>query len=250
MADPLAKSTTMFPLRVQGVGFAARGRDILRDVSFTLHTPERVIVLGANGAGKSVLLRLMHGLLQPTAGKIVVANGEHTSDIGLRAFDAMLFQRLVMLRRTALKNVRFGAEHASARPQGGDSSQHAAERALAAVGLAHHAQTPARVLSGGEQQRVALARALVREPRLLYLDEPTASLDPHSARLIESLVVDAAARGMGVVMTTHNLAQAKRIATRILFLHEGQLLEDSPATDFFLNPRAPEARAFLEGESL
>jgi len=122
--------------------------------------------------------------------------------------------------------------------------------ALADVGLPHVSDRPARVLSGGEQQRLALARAWSLEPELIFLDEPTASLDPTSTRAVETIVRSIHARGTTIVMTTHNLAQAKRLADEVVFVHAGRITERTPAALFFSAPRSAEAAAYLEGERL
>jgi tungstate transport system ATP-binding protein len=149
------------------------------------------------------------------------------------------------LRRSALDNVIFGLEADSAQ-----SRVAIGERALGHVGLLGLSGRPARTLSGGEQQRVAFARALARSPEVLYLDEPTASIDPQSTRQIETLIADAAESGVTVVLVTHNLAQAKRLADDIAFIHEGRLTEHTPADEFFSNPKSAEGREYLQGESV
>ena len=157
----------------------------------------------------------------------------------------MVFQRPVLLRRSALANVAYplalrGMARAEARAR--------AAEALARAGLDGLANRPARVLSGGEQQRLALARAWVTEPEILFLDEPTASLDPAATRAVEELVLQIHAAGTKIVMTTHDLGQARRMAEEVLFLHQGRLIERSPAAAFFAAPRTPEAAAFIKGE--
>jgi tungstate transport system ATP-binding protein len=207
--------------------------------------------LGTNGAGKSTLLRLLHGLVATCSGSAVGASGDALTRTELRANDAMLFQRPIMLRTSAIGNVVYAARQQKLRRALGGAQLHtAAADALRAVGLAELAIRPARVLSGGEQQRVAFARALVRHPEVLYLDEPTASLDPQSARQIEALILDASARGVTIVMTTHNLAQAKRIGTHIVFLHDGQVAEATPSPQFFARPSSAAGQAFIQGEAI
>ncbi len=233
-------SDALFPLRLEKLGFAIGGTAILADVDLSVAGGRRTVILGANGAGKSVLMRLMHGLLTPTAGRIVW--GESA---GRPAAQAMLFQRPVMLRRSVLANVAYGLKIAGV--ERAERERRAAEM-LARVGLAHLAERAARVLSGGEQQRVALARAWALAPRILFLDEPTASLDPAAASAIEAIIGDIHAAGTTVVMTTHNLGQARRLADDIVFLASGRVAEQTPADEFFRLPRSPEAAAFLRGE--
>jgi tungstate transport system ATP-binding protein len=230
----------IFPLRLEGVSFSRNAQSIIDGVSLCIDAERRTLFLGANGAGKSVLMRLMHGLLRPTAGEI--RWGESAAR---PAAQAMVFQRPVMLRTSALRNVAYGLKLAGV-PPGERLSR--ANAALARVGLTHLAGRPARVLSGGEQQRVALARAWALSPRVLFLDEPTASVDPGAAREIEEVIVGIAASGCKIMMTTHNLGQARRLAEEIVFLHHGRVVEQTPAEEFFRHPRSAEAEAFMKGE--
>ncbi len=234
---------TCLPLRAEGLGYAAAGVPILRGVSFALEAGPPALVIGPNGAGKSVLLRLLHGLLPPTEGAVRWA-GESRGG-GRMPRDAMVFQRPVMLRRSVLANAAYPLKLAGL-PRAERPAR--ARAALERVGLEALADRPARRLSGGEQQRLALARASALDPEVLFLDEPCASLDPAATRAVEDIVLGIAARGTKVVMTTHDLGQARRLAGEVLFLHRGRLLEHAPAADFFAGPQAPEAAAFLRGE--
>jgi tungstate transport system ATP-binding protein len=235
-------TATILPLRLERVTYAVGPTRIIDDVTCDFQAASRSVILGPNGAGKSVLLRLCHGLLQPTAGSIRWG-GAHGGDP--RARQAMVFQRPVMLRRSALANVAYGLKVA-----GLDRSSRIARARdmLDRVGLAPLADRPARVLSGGEQQRLALARAWALRPEVLFLDEPTASLDPAAARAVEEIITAIHAGGTKIIMTTHNLGQAHRLADEILFLDRGRLIERGPADDFFRAPGTVEARAFIKGE--
>ena len=223
----------ILPLRLQAVAF----RDIIQPLSLGIEPGPSTIILGANGAGKSVLMRLMHGLLAPTQGKIVW-NADHP---GPR--QAMVFQRPVMLRRSALANVVYALNVARV-----EKAERLALDALKEVGLAHLAHRPARVLSGGEQQRLALARAWALHPEVLFLDEPTASLDPSATREVEAIIRAFDASGTKIVMATHNLGQARRLGDEVLFIHQGRLVERAPVDQFFARPASPEAAAFIKGE--
>jgi tungstate transport system ATP-binding protein len=230
----------MFPLEARGLGVRMGGRDVLRDVSFCLEPATRTVVLGANGAGKSVLLRALHSLIPASTGAIAWGG----SPVRPRE-QAMVFQRPVMLRRTALANIEYAL---AVNGIEGAARTAAAREAIERVGLAHLASRPARVLSGGEQQRVALARAWALKPRALFLDEPTASLDPAAATEVERVIAEIHAAGTTIVLTTHNLGFARRVADEILFLHQGRLTEQTAATQFFSHPQSPEAGAFLKAE--
>ena len=232
---------SILPLAVEGLAFRAGETSVIEDVSFRIERGSRTIVIGPNGAGKSVLLRLLHGLLEPTAGKVQWNN--RAFDVARRS-QAMVFQRPIMLRRSVIENVTFALRIA-----GNDGrSEQLAHAALERVGLATLARRPARVLSGGEQQRLALARAWALEPEVLFLDEPTSSLDPAATRAIEEAIGAVHAAGTTIVMTTHDLGQARRIADTVMVMHRGHLLEATPAKEFFNQPRSSQAAAFIKGE--
>jgi tungstate transport system ATP-binding protein len=233
--------TSVLPLRLDMVEFTAGSRHIIRGVSATLDAGPRTIILGPNGAGKSVLLRLCHGLLKPTGGSI---DWNSLADPPPRR-QAMVFQRPIMLRRSALGNVTYALRLAGVPRR---LLEEQALAALRAVGLESHARVAARVLSGGEQQRLALARVWALHPQVLFLDEPTANLDPASTHEIEKIILDLHAAGIKIVMVTHNLGQARRLGDEILFLHEGRLIERGPAESFLRRPHSVEAARFLEGE--
>lgn len=209
---------------------------VLDRVTLSLRPGAPTLLVGPNGSGKSTLLRIAMGLLPPSGGTI--AWGGRPDSDGTRR--AMVFQRPVMLRRTALANVVY------ALPAGRDRSH--ALRLLARVGLERLADRPARRLSGGEQQRLALARALARDPEILFLDEPTASLDPAATKAVEDIVRDTAAAGVKIVMASHDLGQARRLAGDVVFLVRGRVLEHAPAETFFAKPGTPQAAAFLRGD--
>ena len=213
---------------------------VLRGVDLAIRRGSRMFVIGPNGAGKSTLLRVLHGLVEPTQGTLRWGDATRAP-----RSQAMVFQRPVLLRRSAAANVRYALACFGIR--GADAAVRTAE-VLHAVGLAHLARRSARVLSGGEQQRLALARAWALEPEVLFLDEPTASLDPGATRDVEAIVRDIHARGTTIVMTTHNLAQARRLADEVVYMQAGVATEQTPAEVFFTKPRSPEGAAFLESE--
>ena len=236
------KNGAMLPLRLDDVSFAAGGRAIIDGISLEIVAGPSTIILGANGAGKSVLMRLMHGLLAPTSGRVEWSAREHP---GAPRKQAMVFQRPVLLRRSAQANVAYALKLAGVgEPQRGVQVR----EALESVGLAHLAHRPARVLSGGEQQRLALARAWALHPEVLFLDEPTASLDPTATREIETVIRAFDAAGTKIVMATHNLGQARRLGDEIVFLDRGRLVERAPVGEFFSKPQSAQAAAFIKGE--
>jgi len=222
--------------------FRAGGRTIIDRISVEISAGPSSIILGANGAGKSVLMRLMHGLLVPTSGEV---GWTETDPDKRRRQQAMVFQRPVLLRRSALANVTYALKVARVPRR---EREHLAVDALESVGLLHLAHRPARVLSGGEQQRLALARAWALHPEVLFLDEPTASLDPSATREIERVIRAFDAAGTKIVMATHNLGQARRLGDEVLFVHLGRLVERAAVDEFFSSPASPEAAAFIKGE--
>ena len=235
-------SSSILPLTLDNVAYASNGQRIIAGVSLSIEAGPSTVILGANGAGKSVLMRLMHGLLRPTAGRVRWSEADPAS---LRRRRAMVFQRPVMLRRSALANVVYALQLAGV-PSGEREAQ--ARAALDEVGLRHLAQRPARVLSGGEQQRLALARAWALHPEVLFLDEPTANLDPSAAREIETVIKAFDAAGTKIVMATHNLGQARRLGDEVIYLQAGRVLERAPIEQFFARPATAEAAAFVKGE--
>ena len=232
----------MLPLIVEDVSFATSGRTIIDRVSCEFSAGPRTVILGPNGSGKSVLMRLCHGLLTPTAGRIVWRG---THDEQRPRAQAMVFQRPIMLRRAAVANVTYGLALAGI---GRTERDRRAREVLEAVGLSSIANRPARVLSGGEQQKLALARAWALKPEVLFLDEPTANLDPSATREVERIIGQIHLSGTKIVMTTHNLAQARRLADEILFMSGGRLVDHASVESFFAHPSTPEAAAFIKGE--
>ena len=218
--------------------------DVLSEVELEVPVGGRTVLVGPNGAGKSTLLQVLHGLVEPSRGAVSAADPRRAA---ARPRFAMVFQRPVMLRRSAIDNVVHALGVAGV-PAGERRSR--AARALADVGLAHLQDRPARRLSGGEQQRLSVARAQSLQPDCLLLDEPTSSLDPASGAAIERHLMTLAGRGVGLVMATHDLAQARRVAQTIVLLHRGRVIESGPAEAFFAAPRTDAARRFLAGDWL
>jgi len=232
----------MLPLQVEGLVFQAGAQRLIEDLDLRLERGPLTVVLGPNGAGKSLLLRLLHGLIAPSAGRILW--GGQPLDRALRLRQAMVFQRPVLLRRSVAANLRYALK---IKGVGGDEVRARTDRWLTHAGLAPLAGRPARVLSGGEQQRLALARALSREPDVLFLDEPTASLDPASVLAIEELIQTAHRGGTKVILVTHDLGQARRLADEVVFLYRGRVEDQGTAEGFFKRPASDKARAFVDG---
>ena len=230
-------------VHLQGVSVRLGAVLALEGVDLRVQTGERVALVGANGSGKSTLLRTVHGLLAPGAGQV---RREPTHR------QAMLFQRPHVLRASALTNVALGLWLDRSLGLGWSAARQQAQRALARVGLSDCAQRSGHQLSGGQQQRLALARAWARQPEVLLLDEPTASLDPHAKREVEALMADVG-QTLPLVFASHNLGQVKRLATRVLYLEHGRVLTDLPVDVFFqrdhLARHHPAAHQFVQGET-
>jgi len=230
-----AVATPLLALQGAGVHFGAQAA--LRDITLQIRRGDRIALVGANGSGKTTLLRLLNGLLAPSSGSRLATGAPVT---------AMLFQRPFLLHFSVWRNLQLALWLARV-----PAAQRGVrlDDALRRVGLQAMADRPARSLSGGQQQRLALARAWAVQPDILFLDEPTASLDPSAKREVEALIDDFGHAGMALVMSTHNLGQAKRLANRVLYLDAGRLLADLPVDDFFhRTDLPPEAAQFLKGE--
>lgn len=235
---------SILPLELRAVNFEVQGKRLIKDVSCTFEPNLRSIIIGPNGAGKSLFLRLCHGLLQPVSGQVLWQGG---CDHDIARKQAMVFQRPVMLRRSVRANVDYALSiRRVARPE----REVIIDEVLQRTGLSRFADYPAQALSFGEQQRLALARVWALKPQILFLDEPTASLDPPATHLVEQIIEAIHVAGTRIVMTTHDLGQARRIADEVLFMHRGRLLEHAPVEKFFDQPQNDHARAFLRGDLL
>jgi tungstate transport system ATP-binding protein len=229
------------PIRFESVDVRSRGVTILDRITLRIEAGPPTVLIGPNGSGKTTLLRTAMGLVRPTQGRITWGGVEGSPP----ARRAIVFQRPAMLRRSVSGNLSYALSVARI--------PHRSERIeelLSMVGLATLGKRPARRLSGGEQQRLALARALARDPAVLLLDEPTASLDPASTKAIEDIISVIAASGIKVIMSTHDLGEARRIGGEIVLLHRGCVIESAKAIEFLNSPKTHQAKAFLAGELL
>ena len=231
-------SDALLWLKDAGVAFGSHR--VLREVTLSIRAGERVALLGSNGSGKTTLLRLLHGQVSHSGHRGLRPNAH-----GQLPTQSMVFQRPFLLRLSVWRNLLIALWLA-----GVPRSQRAllAEQALERVRMTEHRDRPARVLSGGQQQRLALARAWAVRPAILFLDEPTASLDPTAKREVEALIGEFAAEGMTVIMSTHNLGQAKRLASRVVYLENGRIVVDRSVRAFFEDPLPEPAALFLSGE--
>jgi tungstate transport system ATP-binding protein len=212
--------------------------------SLDIAPAQTLAIVGPTGSGKSTLLRLLHLLEAPDAGTVefegrIVAFPPPAETVRRIT---MVFQRPVLMRGTVLDNVRYG------RRLRGEPGGEAARRALESLGMAHLAQARSFPLSGGEMQRVALARALALDTQVLLLDEPTAHLDPAHVQSIERIIRSLRGSGKTIILVTHHLLQARRLADRTALILEGQLIEEAETARFFDHPVDPRAAAFLRGD--
>ena len=230
---------SLLPLEVAGLDYSAGGEQLLDGIDLSIESAGITVIMGPNGAGKSLLLRLVHGLLIPDRGEIRWQR--RPLDLTLRRNQALVFQKPVLMRRSVAANLDFVLK-----PLGGQFRQRR-DRLLQQAGLYPQRDRPARLLSGGEQQKLALVRALATEPSVLLLDEPCASIDAASTQQIEDQLLQARKRGVKVILVTHDIGQARRLADDVVFMHHGRLLEYAAAAVFFDSPSSPEASAYLDG---
>jgi tungstate transport system ATP-binding protein len=232
---------SILPAELKGACVRRNGHTLCGPIDYTLERDGFTIVMGPNGAGKTTLLRMVHGLERLSAGCVDWQADEAT----VRRNQAFVFQSPIVLRRSVLDNVAYPLIiHGTGKQLARDKALNWLER----IGLAEAAGRSATVLSGGERQKVALARALIRQPQLLFLDEPCSNLDGRATREIETLLTAAHDEGVRIVMATHDVGQARRLSTDVVFIHHGRLHEYGPATPFFENAQTREARAFLRGD--
>ena len=215
---------------------------ILDKINCKIKSNSITAVLGPNGAGKSIFLQTINGLVSIQSGRLIFNSMQNNQEI--REQQAMVFQTPVLLRRTVMANMQFVSNLRNKK------SNQLRKNLLDKVGLEGSEEKPARLLSGGEKQRLSMARALIVNPNLLLLDEPTANLDPYSLNLIEDLVLEENSIGKTVIFTTHDMSQAKRLATDVIFLNKGKVLEQTVSKTFFKKPKTFEAQKYINGEIL
>ena len=234
-----ASTSNMFPIKVMNLSLEIDKKMLLNNLTCELKAEGTTVIMGPNGAGKSLFVRCLHGLSKPTNGKIHYGNlpvGEAT-----RERQSMVFQSPKLLRRSVIENLRFVANLNRKNDQN-------LTQLLKKTDLSLLKDQQVSTLSGGEKQRLSLARALVSNPEILFLDEATSSLDPRSVFIIENLMVEIKLKNVKIILITHDVNQAKRIADDIIFMNNGKIRETGSANDFFLNPQSDEAKAFLNGD--
>ena len=233
-------SYSLLPIEIRDVSYNPNNNIIISNLNLTIRSKGITVIMGPNGSGKSVLVRLLHGLLTPTKGSIKY--GKNNLNKTIRQNQAMVFQNPILLRRSVLANMTFVD---SIRESTGLKN---CKEILALLGLEQFQSYPAHLLSAGEKQRLALARAIILKPAILFLDEPTANLDPSSIHLIEKILKNASFAGVKIIFITHDINQAKRIADDIIFIQKGKVLEHTETNVFFKKPQTSETAAYLDGK--
>jgi tungstate transport system ATP-binding protein len=230
------------PIQFVDVSVVLGQKLILDKINCKIKSNSITAVLGPNGAGKSIFLQTINGLVSIQSGRLTFNSIQNNQEI--REQQAMVFQSPVLLRRTVMANMQFVSNLRNKK------SNQLLKKLLDKVGLEGYEKKPARLLSGGEKQRLSMARALIVNPNLLLFDEPTANLDPYSLNLIEDLVLEENSIGKTVIFTTHDMSQAKRLATDVIFLNKGKVLEQTVSKTFFKSPKTLEAQKYINGEIL
>lgn len=231
----------MTKLILENVSFKADKTQLLHDISFSHNNTGIRAILGPNGAGKSLLLSMIHGIIRPSSGTITWGGKPADKTKMDRGF---VFQKPIVLRRSVRDNIAYPLKTLRS---GGNLRGHDIDQMLALSQLTTLANQPAANLSGGEAQRMSIARALITQPTTLLLDEPCSNLDPASTKLIESMIHSFVADGGNVLISTHDLPQARRLADEVIFIESGRLLEQKQANDFFDTPSTQQAKDYLSG---
>ncbi len=233
----------ILPLSIKHSTVKKHGKRIIGPIDIDISEDGFTIIMGPNGSGKTTLLRLLHGLERSRGGEINWNTDLETA----RLNQSYVFQTPILLRRTAVENIMYPLLLRGITKE--EASQNAKEW-IARIKLDTSANLNAKLLSGGEKQKLALARALATKPQLLILDEPTANLDGTATKEIESLLQETRRSGTRIIMTTHDLGQAKRLAEDVVFLYQGNIHERGEAKNFFKSPTTNEAKVFTAGEIL
>ena len=221
-------------LQLEKISFNHEKGVALQETSIDFYKGENTVILGPNGAGKSILLKLCHGLLKPATGQLNYENiSQNTS---------MVFPKPIFLKRTVLENLEYVLEIKGINKA---LQKEASVNALKQFSMSDFAHTPAHSLSSGEKQRLSVIRALLIEPDILFLDEPTANLDPNYTATLENMIKDTK---ITIIMATHDIMQAKRIAENIIFIEKGKIIESSKASIFFDGSSTPAVQKFIQGK--
>ena len=236
-------------LEIRHLGKSFGTHEVLRDIDFTVKKGDVISIIGASGSGKSTLLRCINLLETPSSGQILY----HGTDVAGRGVNApeyrshvgMVFQSFNLFNNmTVLKNCMVGQMKVLKRSK--EEARQQALKYLEKVGMAPYINAKPRQISGGQKQRVAIARALAMDPEVLLFDEPTSALDPEMVGEVLDLMKELANDGMTMVVVTHEMGFAKEVASRVLFMDDGKVLEEGTPTDIFDHPKAERLTTFLD----
>jgi general L-amino acid transport system ATP-binding protein len=221
---------------------------VLRDINLTVYKGERIVVCGPSGSGKSTLIRCINRLEEHQAGQIIVDGIELTNDVKrvdeVRREVGMVFQHFNLFPHlTVLENLTLAPTWVRKMPKA--QAEEVAMTYLKRVKIPEQAKKYPGQLSGGQQQRVAIARALCMNPRIMLFDEPTSALDPEMIKEVLDVMVDLAQSGMTMVCVTHEMGFARQVANRVIFMDQGQIIEQNSPVEFFTNPKSDRTKLFL-----
>ena len=238
----MSKPIQALPLQLKEVSYASKGVTLIEAINIEVSSHGLTVILGHNGSGKSLLLKLLHGVIKPNSGEI---NWNQYKPLTNQYWRTFLLQRPTFFNRSVIYNIAFVLQIAGIPKQ---EHQERCEQALEICGLKEISHRKTHLLSGGEMQKLSLARAWVLHPSVILLDEPTVALDPPSVLGFESIIQNFKQTGTKVIMTTHDLSQAKRLADEIVFIDRGKILEQSEADQFFAGPASSQAQKFISGK--
>jgi tungstate transport system ATP-binding protein len=242
--DYLEAKNLSVHLQLSEIKKCYNGIKALDSISLEMDGGKIIVLLGVNGAGKTTFMRILAGLENADSGQILF-NSQKIAAKALCQVSTLVFQKTSMFTMNVYDNLAYGLK---IRKVSKEEIAKKIPEALQEVRLSGFEKRRAKKLSGGEQQRIALARAFLLEPNILFLDEPTANLDPNSATIIEKAIVSKKSSQRIIIMATHNLNQARRMGDEIVHIHDGEIVEVAKPEDFFLNPKSEITRKFIHGE--
>ena len=229
---------SLLPIGFHNVSLKLDNNYFFNKLSFKINTSGISVFIGANGAGKSTCIRLLIGLMKPYSGKVLFSADNRSVDrIGY------VPQKIILLRRSVEKNLL----HALSISNYPTNKKRRIKEILKFIKLEHLGKQSARNLSIGQQQLISIMRALAIKPSFLFLDEPCANLDPKTTQIIENLIKVVSKSGVKIIIVTHDLFQAKRLANDVLFFHNGEIIEQGKTNSFFTRPKSKEAKDFQKG---
>ena len=214
----------ILPLKINNLNYSVNGNNILKNINIVCEEPGITIIAGNNGSGKSTLLKLLHGLIDIEEEKITWNND---NNIKIKKYQSMVFQNPILLNRTVRENLEYIVK------SNNKDRKNSAEEIIGKMNIKNIAHISAKHISGGERQKVAIAMAIIRDPKIIFLDEPTSQLDPVYKNEIEHIISSLSNDGVKIFMTTHDISQIKRIGKEIIFIEKGKVLFQNKVKYFF-----------------